>query len=306
MNKQDTVWITGKKGMLASALQQELLNKKIPFIATSRQECELSSFVQVRKIYERYKPSIILHSAAFTQVDKAEHKHLNALSDNILSVKNLTLVSNAKRTKIILFSSDYVFNGKKTYAYDEKDLPNPIQFYGKTKFLAENIIKHYTRYIIIRLSWLYSTNKGFPLTLLNSMIKSYSPIEIVEDEIGSPTFLPCIISPLISLAFGHHTGIYHIASEGTVSRYLLVKELASHAQKNNIIKHIPPLDRISSHAYRKKHLYLAKRPQLSALNNNKIKKTLGLTSLGTWQEHIESFIRCYQKEMNGKMGHEHP
>ncbi|NIZ47144.1 dTDP-4-dehydrorhamnose reductase [Entomospira nematocerorum] len=292
------IWITGSNGMLATILQQYLITQQMSFIATSHTECDISDFAKVEAFYAEHKPTIIMNCAAFTDVDKANQQQLQALLNNTVAVRNLSLIAKPMRTRIVHFSSDYVFNGYTKKAYCEEDTPSPINFYGYTKKLSEAIIKPYPNMVIIRLSWLYSLDKGFPSILL-SKARTSSCLHVVQDEIGTPTFLPKIIEPIIRLASSDYHGIYHCASEGHVSRLEFATTLFQFAEKHRIVNTPPIVKSLTAQNYRDIHPTAVPRPTFSALQSAKIKDTLHISTLGTWQEHLESFILEYYT-------HQHP
>ncbi|NIZ19836.1 dTDP-4-dehydrorhamnose reductase [Entomospira culicis] len=286
------IWITGGDGQLARALQQQLRRQGAPFVATNRSQCDLTDYRAVESFAQQYRPTLIMHTAAFTHVDHAQQHQLQALADNLLATRNLTHIAQPYRAKIVFFSTDYLFDGTKTSPYLESDCPNPLQWYGKSKLLAEETLHPYPNHLIIRLSWLYSTERGFVLAILQQL-RTQASLTVVENEIGTPTFIPSIVPAILALATSPAVGTYHLASEGEVSRYHLAQATLNLAQRSLNLSTNPTLHAITSHAYRQAHPQTATRPIYSPLASQKAKQTLAIASLGTWQEHLQAFFRHY-------------
>jgi dTDP-4-dehydrorhamnose reductase len=285
------IWITGKDGMLAKVLAARLAARMIPFYASNRSQCNLCKLEEVERVYQQVKPKYILHCASFTRVDMAKDQQLYALADNALAVRNIRLVCQKSATKIIFFSSDYVFDGAKTTPYTEGDLPNPLNFYGYTKHLAENILARDQSTLIIRLSWLYNQEKGFVPTLLQ--LAHQDELSIIDKEIGSPSYAPLLAEAILHLALSAATGIYHCASSGEVSRFDLASTLFTRAKQQGIINKAPKLIALSPRAYRDKYPATALRPAYSPLCSSKLQAYLQIDTLGTWQDHLNAFLQEY-------------
>jgi dTDP-4-dehydrorhamnose reductase len=285
------LWMTGQHSQLAAELYTLLAHNAIPVVATSREQCNLVDGQQVEQFFARHKPSIILHCAAFTQVDKASTHQLDALADNVLATHHLCQIAERHQVRLVFFSTDYLFDGLQTAPYTEQDAPHPLQFYGKTKLLGEQMVSECDNSLTIRLSWLYSTTRGFPLAIVQQAHQEV--LAVVDDEVGSPTFIPFVAGPILQLVFSEAAGLYHLACDNTVSRYDLAKQTLELAHYRGLVGHLPQLEAISAAQYQAKHPHSVARPAFSALSSHKAKTTLQIDSLGGWQEHLEAFFASY-------------
>ena len=143
----------------------------------------------VRNVIREIKPSLIVNAAAYTAVDKAEEEPELAMAIN--GIAPGIIVEEAKRidAAIVHYSTDYVFDGTKASPYTEKDEPNPINVYGRTKLAGERAIQNVgVPHLILRTSWVYSNRgKNFLLTILR-LAQEQKELKIVDDQIGAPTW----------------------------------------------------------------------------------------------------------------------
>jgi dTDP-4-dehydrorhamnose reductase len=188
------ILILGKYGNLASELYK-ILKKKYTVCSISKsqhQKFDLknkNSFIKcINKKIDTFCPNIIINGVGFTNVDLCEYSKDECKKINADALKYISNI--CKKNKIILihFSSDYVFDGNNDKPYKENSKYSPINYYGKTKVMAENYIKKSgCRYFIFRISWIYSyKNKNF----INSVIKSIKKnkiTQVVNDQFCSPT-----------------------------------------------------------------------------------------------------------------------
>ena len=189
--------ITGAKGQLGSSII-ESLKKNYSILAFGKNDLNIEKDHQFQnlKICEG-KKYYLINAAAYTDVEGAEKDRESALSINAYSMKSITNFCYKKNIKLIHFSTDYVFDGNKTSPYTDQDTPNPINAYGHSKLTGEKIIKKSKcSHIIIRTSWLFS---GYRNNFLNTIVKKLlneEPLNIVKDQVGSPTSCADLASAL--------------------------------------------------------------------------------------------------------------
>jgi len=178
------------------------------------------------------KPDIVINTTAINNVDFCE-KNPNVANDtNYLAVKNLSKICNDLGTKLVQLSTDSVFDGKKDSSYNEQDKANPMNVYGKTKYLAEHDVSKNSENLIVRASVLYgwlppkfssiptSSMKqyNFGLWLINSLMKNES-LYIITDEISTPLIADDFANSILHLVSKNFSGIFHSASKIPISRY---------------------------------------------------------------------------------------
>ena len=294
-----TILLCGSNGQLGKSIL--VSSKNIDnIIKINKKDLDISDFKRAKFYFEKYKPSIVINAAGYTNVDKAETEEEKAYKANCLGPRNLAYFANIFNSLLIHFSTDYVFDGSKNKPYKENDKMKPISVYGKTKmFGEEEIIKSKCKYLIIRVSWLYSHFNN--MNFLNKMIelsKSKSEIDIVSDQKGIPTSslelsknLWKIIDECNSKKNKLYSGIYHFSQNGkTISFYEFAKFIFDYMSKNNFI--VPKIKPILSSNYNKKII----RPLFSGLDNDKLSKEFNL-NIEKWQLSLKYILQLKLKNL---------
>jgi dTDP-4-dehydrorhamnose reductase len=270
MNLQHTILVTGSNGQLGKELQQLAIDyPQYKFVFASREDLKLHHFPLVENFFIATKPQYCINCAAYTAVDKAESEADMAMLVNGEAVGHLAAVCKKYQTKLIHISTDYVFDGESEIPYKEEDATGPINVYGISKLMGEQLCRKESEdVIIIRTSWVYSYfGHNFVKTMIRLM-NERNEINVVSDQIGSPTYaadLAKVILDIISSGTWE-SGIYHYSNEGKISWYefaLAIKEkLGSNCKVNPIATTAYPTP--------------AKRPHYSLLNKEKIKSAFSL------------------------------
>lgn len=278
------VVVTGAGGQLGKSLQ-ELTSKcaEMEFLYPSKKMLDITDAVSVNKYMNIHKPECIVNTAAYTQVDKAEKELQKAHEANVKGVENLLASCEKNCIKFIQLSTDYVFDGSKERAYREEDVCAPINYYGQTKYKAEQLVWQSTAdAIIIRTSWLYSPyGNNFVKTILR-LAKERKEINVVNDQWGSPTYAKDLATSILRLLqdFPKEKAICHFANEGRCSWFELAQKIVSFAALDCKIMPISSTD----------YPTLAKRPTHSVLDTHKIEKDLDVAPRH-WEEALEECIK---------------
>jgi len=270
--------ITGSKGQLGLELQTQL--KKHDLLPIDIQNCDITDFQQVKKTFLKFKPDIVIHCAAYTQVDKAETEQNKCMLINGLGTRNITINAEEVRSKLIYISTDYVFNGKKKTPYHEWDLPAPLSIYGLSKYWGEQMIQQFSsRFFIVRTAWLYSRDGNNFIKTIQKLAKEKDELSIVNDQIGSPTStteLSRVINGLINTEL---YGIYHASCENECSWYDFACEIVKLSDLKVRVKPIQTKD----------FPLPAKRPKYSYLENFML-KSQGLYTPSKWQNALLEYF----------------
>jgi dTDP-4-dehydrorhamnose reductase len=219
------ILITGAKGQLGSAIFNVFQNHKMNIIPTDRSTLDITNQQQVFDFISLHNPDVIMHCAAYTAVDKAEEDKENCYKTNVEGTRNLALICKKLDKEMIYFSTDYVFDGVKKDPYTVSDLPNPINYYGLTKYLGEELIRSLlTKFYIFRISWVFGPKgKNFVNTIIR-LAKEKDSINIVNDQIGSPTYTLDVANYLLNEQNIKY-GIHHLTNEGFISWFEFAKEI---------------------------------------------------------------------------------
>jgi dTDP-4-dehydrorhamnose reductase len=269
--------VFGKNGQLGGEFFRYLERNDYNYIALGRAECDITDSVRVTDVIENYKPDVIINCTAYNFVDQAEKEHQQAFDVNAEALKNLSLLCKNHKVFLIHYSTDYVFYGEKVGFYDEKDTPQPLNIYGRSKLAGEKYIAEIlTDYLIFRVSWVYGKGKQNFLYKLREWAKNNDILKMAVDEFSVPTSTRTIVEVTMKALSEGVTGLYHLTNSGYASRYEWAKE---YFRLQGIKKLLYP-------AYQSDFNLLAKRPKWSVMNNGKISKILGIEILD-WKEELK-------------------
>lgn len=253
------VLVTGANGMLGQDLCPILEDVGCYVIETDIETLNITELETVKNVLNTTHPDLVIHCAAYTNVDKAEDDFETAEKINVSGTENIARICGEADIPLIYISTDYVFDGTKTEPYTPQDKPNPINNYGLTKFKGEQAVKKFCKkYYIARTSWLYGIHgKNFVETMLS--LKDKEEIKVVDDQVGCPTWTIELANGILKLLQKPY-GTYHICGSGKTSWYGFAKEIF---KQSNINVNLKPC---TTQEFPRP----AKRPQYSVMNNDNI------------------------------------
>jgi dTDP-4-dehydrorhamnose reductase len=229
---------------------------------------DLTNAIEVASLCNKLKPTVVIHAASETNVDKCETEKERAWKTNVEGTRNLAEACKKTDAKVIYVSTDYVFDGEKG-RYTEKDEPNPINYYGFTKFEGEKqIISHCRNYVILRTSVLYGWHpwkQNFVTWIINTL-KQNKEITVVEDHYNTPTLAHNLAEMIFETVQKDLRGLYHASGSQRISRYEFAQKIAKAFDLDSSL--IKPIKMNQLKAW------IAKRPRDSSLNTDKIQKQL--------------------------------
>lgn len=286
--EQEKYLITGYNGQLGYDIKRELLKNGIKeenILALGREEMDITNQEQVNSVINNFKPNVIFHCAAWTAVDKAEDMVEEATKVNVDGTRNIVKASINIGAKIVYLSTDYVFDGQKDGIYIPEDETNPQNIYGKTKYLGEKEVEKNPNHFIARTSWVFGINgKNFVKTMLN-LSKNHEELNVVDDQIGSPTYTVDLAHILYELSQTDNYGTYHVTNE----EFCSWAEFAEYIFKINDIK--TKINRVTTEEYLKlTNSKQAYRPKNSRLDKNELYE-IGLDHMPSWKDATERYCR---------------
>ncbi len=217
------VLTTGSNGMLGQDMCPVLEDVGAFVIETDIDEMDITQFEQVERVISDSKPDMVVHMAAYTDVEKAETEKEQATLINVDGTRNVAKVCSDLDIPLIYISTDYVFDGTKVNPYEVGDETNPINHYGWTKLQGEEAVRACKKHYIARTSWLYGHHgESFVSKILKR--RDEDEIRIVDDQIGCPTWTLELANGVLKLLQKPY-GTYHICGSGSVSRYGFAKEI---------------------------------------------------------------------------------
>lgn len=285
--------VTGASGQLGYDVKRELLSRGVAEsdIATPRAtEMDITDAQAVENYVENFRPDVIIHCAAYTNVDGAESDAETCRKVNVDGAKNLVAAAAKVDAKIIYISTDYVFDGESSEPYDVDDAANPQSVYGQTKYEGELAVQEYSKHFIVRTAWVFGINgKNFVRTMLK-VAHGRAEVSVVDDQVGSPTYTVDLAKFLVDLSESDRYGTYHATNEGFCSWAEFTEEIYRAAGVDTKV------NKVSTDEYVKlAGRPQAKRPHYSKLNKDCIERN-GFTRLPSWQDATKRYIAELKQE----------
>jgi len=278
------VLVTGCNGQLGNALKESSVNySTITWNFADHSEMDITDCERVHNTIEIYQPDWIINTAAYTDVDGAEFNQKLAFSVNAEGPFNLAKAATLVDAKLLHISTDYVFDGTKNEPYTETDKPNPLQIYGKSKLEGENKIKEVdVPGIILRTSWLYGHHGENFVKKIMKLSEEKEEIQVVDDQIGSPTYTNDIVEAIFELMLVHSfqkMELIHFANQGGISWYEFATKIIFLYGKKCILKPI------SSDSVKQ----VARRPKFSKLDTSYFNQNYQF-KIPKWDISLEKYI----------------
>lgn len=318
LDSSRTILIFGRDGQVGRALQVCLKDLQVPAIFLGRHECDLSDVLKLTVILNQHQPQVIINAAAYTAVDQAEDELDLAFAINANAPRLMAqYIAGVSRGILVHYSTDYVFADTKQTPYLETDAVGPVDqlcVYGQSKLAGEKAIEevfklvhessdvaetdHFSRYFILRTSWVYGDGPNFIRTMVK-LASELDSLRVVADQVGVPSSATWLAEIGVQLARSNVTsGIYHAVPDGEVSRYGLaifaIEAAASYVGglelKSECIQAITAKD----------YPLRATRPFNSRMSNLKLKKALSeIAYTGQyphWRKQVDGYVEKIVQE----------
>ncbi len=275
------ILVTGGNGQLGRALKK-CLSGIVNIIALDSDSCDVTDNEHIDDVFRLYSPNFIIHCAAYTAVDQAEKDENMCRKINVCGTQNIADGCHKYNIPLMLLSTDYVFDNNGCIPHLEDDCRRALNVYGQSKIDAEDIVMELSKYYIVRTSWLFGDGNNFVRTIYNLSL-TRNIINVVDDQIGSPTYSEDLAFSIIELIEKAPYGIYHITNEGTCSWAQLAQKTI---EFTGLDTRINP---VSSAEYGSK----AKRPLNSRLSKNKLDR-YGIARLPNWENALNRYIETWK------------
>ena len=271
--------ITGHKGQLGRALQVVLKGERL--LGLDLPEYDITTRQAIAQAIADFKPQVVIHAAAMTNVDWCERDPDAAYQINSLGTQNVALACQRCGAAMVYVSTNEVFDGTKSEPYLEFDRPHPINAYGHSKLAGELITQALlNRFYIVRTAWLYAQDGSNFVTKMIQLADERGELRVVTDEVSSPTYAPDLAEAIAKLIHTEHYGIYHFTNEGICSRYDFAVKILELSGRGHV-----PVHPITSDQYTR-----ASTPPLYAPIRNFCAATaLGIT-LRSWEEALQAYF----------------
>jgi dTDP-4-dehydrorhamnose reductase len=277
------ILITGSNGQLGNELRGIAVNyKNHLFLFTDVQDLDITDQDALASFFKDNNIELCINCAAYTAVDKAETERALCDKINIEGPANLAKACAKNNARIIHISTDFVFSGESFIPLIETKKTDPVNFYGLSKLNGELALsKELEEHFIIRTSWLYSTHGGNFVKTMIKLGESKPKLNIIVDQIGSPTYAFDLANAIMSIVESHSSafGVYHYSNEGIASWYDFTSAIFEYSNIKTLISPIPTSEYPTP----------AKRPHYSVMDKSKIKEAFNIT-IPHWRSSLKECL----------------
>ena len=280
------IFISGANGALGLEMQSLLRQENIKFLATDINQLDITDFRKTKEALFNYRPEVICHFAAISDVDFCEKNPGLAHRTNALSTLGLAIIAKELGAKLVYISTNFVFDGKSEKPYIEYSPTSPINEYGRTKLLGEGYVKDISdRFFIVRTSWLFGKSAKTFLSKFLAADNKPNSIDVICDQFASFTYVVDLAGALLSLMRSENYGIFHIVNNGVGSWLDFALEAKELLKFKTEIK-----------AVKTEELGLAApRPRFTPLESRHY-EFLFNRSMCNWQEALTHFVKSISKK----------
>jgi len=300
INQDTRILITGCGGMLGDAFfhyYKERVNLEATDIDLNERwlkYLDVRDYSQYRKYVLEFNPSVILHLPALTDLEYCENNREEAYVTNTIGVENAVYVARETTTILVYISTAGIFDGKKDF-YDDWDTPNPINVYGRSKYLGEVFVeKNLEKYFIFRAGWMMGGGREKDKKFVNKIMKQIesgkTELNVVNDKLGTPTYTYDFAKNVFELLKTEFYGVYNMVCNGDCSRYDVAREIVNVLNRAGEIK----INVVTSDYFAAE--YFAPRPRSERLLNTKL-RLRGLEIMGDWKNRLREYIETSYRHL---------
>jgi dTDP-4-dehydrorhamnose reductase len=270
--------ITGHKGQLGTALRQHLAGDEI--LGLDLPEHDITDPASMAGPIAAFRPDVVIHAAAMTDVDGCERNPELAFRVNVLGTQNVALACGRCGAALVQISTNDVFDGKLGRPYYEWDSPCPRSVYARSKAAAELYTRSLLRrFYLVRTAWLYARGGNNFVAKIVAAADRLGALKVVTDEVSAPTYAPDLAQAIGQLIGTEQYGIYHFTNSGFCSRYEWARRILEFSGRGAV-----PVDAITTDQWPR-----AAPPPLYAPLVNFMGAALGIT-LRPWEEALREYF----------------
>ncbi len=287
MNKEMKILVTGVKGQLGYDVIRELKARGYTnYLGIDKNELDITDEEKVFKFIKEYQPDVVIHCAAWTQVDKAEENKDLVYKVNALGPKYIAEACKEINAKMVYISTDYVFDGLGNSPFEIDSPKKGLSIYGNTKSQGEDfVISELAKYFIVRISWAFGINgNNFVKTMLKLASLGKVELNVVCDQIGSVTYTKDLAQLLCDMIETEKYGIYQATNEGYISWAEFAEEIFKQTNKNVKVNYV------TTKEYKKLVPNQADRPLNSRMSKLSLDQN-GFKRLPTWKDALKRYLK---------------
>ncbi|RFB43966.1 MULTISPECIES: dTDP-4-dehydrorhamnose reductase [Bacillus] len=281
------ILVTGYNGQLGYDVVKRGEKQGLEMQGIGIEDLDITNEAAVYEFVDKVKPDAIIHCAAFTAVDKSEDDKELCWNVNVEGTKYLATAAKKLNAKFVYISTDYVFDGEGTHAFVENDEPNPVGYYGLTKYEGEKVVRSLIdNNFIVRISWVFGINGNNFIKTMLRLGETRDELNVVGDQIGSPTYTYDLARLLVDMVVTEKYGTYHATNEGFCSWAEFAKEVFEIAGQD--VK----VNSITTEEYPTRAI----RPKNSRMSKQKLIDN-GFQPLQDWKKATKHYITQLQQEV---------
>ncbi len=272
--------VSGAKGQLGGDVCSLLKKRNLPFIGIDIDTLDITDETAVENFFTKNEVTCFIHCAAYTAVDKAENEKDLCMAVNFKGTRNIAKQCGIHGAKMLYVSTDYVFDGEGTEPFEVNDKKSPLNVYGESKYLGEKAVEEFCpRHFIVRTSWVFGEkNTNFIATMLR-LSESREEVNVVCDQIGSPTYSKHLAELICEIAKSEKYGIYHGTNDGFCSWSELAEKAFEIEDKKTKVNPINT----------EEYPTAAKRPFNSRLSKRSLDEA-GFERLPHWEDAVREYL----------------
>lgn len=280
VRNSDTIYVTGANGQLGQALADSL-SKSYNLVGVDLPKVDITLREQLFASIEAAEPDLVIHCAAYTNVDGCALEPGRAYRINALGTQHVALACQAHGIPMLHISTNEVFSGEAREGYEEWMPMEPINAYGRSKAAAEQFVRSLLpQHYIVRLAWLFAPGGRNFIHSIMSRAQTEGRVRVVTDEVGNPTYAGDAAEAIGKLIYTGQYGTYHLVNSGACSRWAFAREILRLAEMEDV-----PVQPIRLSDFKRP----SRPPRFGALKNLAA-AGLGIT-LRPWQEALAEFMR---------------
>lgn len=274
------ILVTGARGQLGYDICRILSDRNIEHRGADIADFDITDRNAVWDYIAAYRPDAVIHCAGYTAVDRAEDDQERCLAINAHGTENIAKAAASVGAKLMYISTDYVFEGTGDRFYSPNDPTHPLSVYGNSKQMGEKYVREATdKHFIVRISWLFGKNGGNFVKTILKLAKTRPELNVVCDQIGSPTYSYDLAGLLCDMVVSEKYGTYHATNEGVCSWAELAAEALRLVGSTANINPIPASEYPSR----------ATRPYNSRLDKSKLTEA-GFARLPDWKDALARYL----------------
>jgi dTDP-4-dehydrorhamnose reductase len=271
--------VTGSDGLVGKSIVHRL-SEEFEVVPYVEQQWDICDRKESEAVIGDVRPDVLLNLAAITDVDGCENNQELAFRVNAEGTGLLSEICSRHRARIVSFSTDYVFDGRKGSPYTEDDAANPLSAYGRSKRDGElKVLANNPLSVILRTEWIYGNEGESFVTKVVRAARQRGRVEVVDDQRGTPTYAKDLAEPVVALIKTRARGIYHVTNSDSCTWYEFARYVFS----------LLAIDVPCSPIATKQSARKAVRPSYSVLSCKKLETDTGLT-MRNWQEAVEEYL----------------